>query len=426
MRKKINEIEYEGSERMDSGVEQKFRTGQTPFSDNPALPDERDDNDGNTFEQLVASKRFKDVVNKVKQYTGVRNVPSGLNGLMELQVIMMRSVKLIKEIENTNEQYLEQLAVDLVKKELGVPEGSLQFDVELTPLGDVGNEGMEMDSEEPSEDEIQDVFGVTPEEAEDDIENFMKAFEMFDMEKAKRRFINSLIQGSAKKGHYMFNLVQQELNRIDDRLLNLYGVVMSINDLLYWILPDETLEAMSGGGGESMGGSEKVDAQTDPPTIVARGVMFPILVHEVIKGVMEVLGTQGLPTDPKAAEMVMASQDTLPYEIWDIRLGPVFWEKFIEAYPDKLYEDDMREIQSYLFSRFSSLSAEEFFELSKMILKGDEKGNKILSKMVEEIIQDFKTDDYESAMSKYDDDDDDDDEGGLGGLLSDLGIDLST
>ena len=70
---------------------------------------------------------------------------------------------------------------------------------------------------------------------EDDLENFMAAFEKFNLEKAKRRFINSLIQGASKKGHYMFNLVSEELNNINPELLNLYGVLMSINDLLYWI-----------------------------------------------------------------------------------------------------------------------------------------------------------------------------------------------
>ena len=77
-----------------------------------------------------------------------------------------------------------------------------------------------------------------------------------------------------------------------------------------------------------MGGKEEVDPETDPPTIKVQGVAFPILVHELIKGVMEVLGTQGLPDDPRHAEMVMNSEDTLTAEVWDLRLGPVIWEKF--------------------------------------------------------------------------------------------------
>ena len=55
-------------------------------------------------------------------------------------------------------------------------------------------------------------------------------------------------------------------------------------------------------------------------------MFFPILIHELIKGTMEILGTQGLPDDPKQAEMVMASTDSLSSEIWDLRIGPSSWD----------------------------------------------------------------------------------------------------
>ena len=115
---------------------------------------------------------------------------------------------------------------------------------------------------------------------EDDIEAFMDAMDKSDMEKAKRRFINSLIQGASKKGHYMFNLVREELDRLDPRLLNLYGVLMSIADLMYWIIPDEMTQMMAGEG-EGVQGSEEVDDTTDPPTIKAKGLFFPVLLHDV-------------------------------------------------------------------------------------------------------------------------------------------------
>mgnify|MGYP000987200302 CR=1 FL=1 len=57
---------------------------------------------------------------------------------------------------------------------------------------------------------------------------------------------------------------------------------------------------------------------------------------------MEILGTQGLPDDPKQAEMVMASTDSLSNEIWDLRIGPILWEKFLAAYPEELFEEDKK------------------------------------------------------------------------------------
>jgi hypothetical protein len=423
MNKKLKEqIEYDGPERMDPGIQSKLEKGETPLSDNPALPRKDDDEFDNSFEQLIASKRFKDVVEKVKRYTGVREVSQ--NQLMNLQMMMMQAVQKVKQIESNNEGYLEQLAVDLVKQEMSLPDDAFQYDVELTSMpGQIDMSGMKTGSEELEDEDVVEQFGVSSSEAEDDLENFMAAFEKFDLEKAKRRFINSLIQGASKKGHYMFHLVEEQLNRINPELLNLYGVLMSINDLLYWILPDQMVMSAAQSG-QGMEGKEEVDETTDPPTIRAKGLFFPILVHELVKGVYEVMGTQGLPDDPKSAEMVMSQTDTLPYEIWDLRLGPVIWEKFTEAYPDKLYEDDMREIQNYLFSRFSALTTEEFFEVAKMILSGSNEGKKIVSNMVDEIIEELKTEDYEDAMSQFDDDDEDDNDG-LSGFLGDLGISLS-
>jgi nitrate reductase assembly molybdenum cofactor insertion protein NarJ len=423
MKKKIKEqIEYDGPERMDQGIQSKLEKGETPMSDNPGLPRKDNDELDNSFEQLVASKRFRDVVEKVKRYTGVNEVTQ--NQLMNLQGMLMQAVRQVKQIESNNEGYLEQLAVDVVKKELSLPDDAFQYDVELTSMpGQIDMSKMRKDSEEPEDEDVLDQFGVEENEAEDDLENFMAAFEKFDLEKAKRRFINTLIQGASKKGHYMYHLVKDELEKLDPKLLNLYGVLMSVNDLLYWIMPDDMV-MKAAESGQGMEGKEEVDDTTDPPTIKAKGLFFPILIHELLKGVYEVLGTQGLPDDPKAADMVMASQDTLPYEIWDLRLGPVIWEKFMASYPEKLYDDDLREIQNYLFSRFSSLTTDEFFDVAKMIMSGSDDGKKVVAKMVDEIIEELKSQDYEDAISQYDDDDDDDDDD-LSGLLDGLGISLS-
>jgi hypothetical protein len=416
MKRKINEapISYDSPERMDPSLQSKIEKGETPFSENPALPK----SEPNSFEEIIASKRFKDVVEKVKRYTGLTSV-TGQNAFMQLQMMLMNAVREVKSIENRHTEQLENLAIELVKKELAIPENAFQYDVQLSSsMGQVDTSKMRKSSEEPSAEEIEKEFNVTEEEAEEDILNFIDAFEKFDLEKAKRRFINSLIQGASKKGHYMFELISDELESIDERLLNLYGVLMSINDLLYWVMPDETMQMMSGSG-QSAEGSTEVDPETDPPTIKAKGLFFPILVHEIIKGVYEVLGSQGLPDDPKKAEMVMASQDTLPYEIWDLRLGPVIWEKFVESYPDELFEDDMREIQNYLFSRFSMLTTEEFFEVAKMILSGSKEGKQIVKKMVDEIVEELRNEEYKSVMDLMSDEEDDDD---LTDFLGSLGI----
>ena len=410
-------------ERMSPDIERKLEKQETPLSKNPAFPDLKSGDVPQTFEQLVASKRFGDVVDKVKRYTGQQNI-SGQNALMQLQMAMMSGVRELFSIQASNKEYLENLAIDLVRKEMGVRPDQLQYVAELVMPGQIDMEGFSKEGEEPSEEEIEQNF----QQQEEDLEDFISAFERFDLEKAKRRFINALIQGSSKKGHYMFELVRDELDRLDPRLLNLYGVVMSVNDLMYWVLPDEAMDMMMSQQG--VGGKEEVDIETDPPTVKARGLFFPILVHELIKGTMEVLGTQGLPDDPKQAEMVMASTDTLASEIWDLRLGPVIWEKFINAYPSQLFDEDKKYIQNYLFARFSALSADEFFKLAKSILRGDAKATQVLDRMVSEIVAHLNEvhgdeEDYSDEDTTSPEGPDDDDLNDLDDFLGSLGISRS-
>ncbi len=389
-KKRLNEapIDYEGPERMNPDIERKITSKETPYSkDFPAIP--KMDRD---YVELISSKRFKDSVEKVRRAMGDTRAIQGPNPLMSLVSTAMQSLQRVAMIQMRHKEELEQLAVDLVIKEMGIPEGAMQFEAKLVMQPMSAAQGMKKEPELPSELEI---------------EEFMGDVETFNLERAKRRFINSLIQGAAFKGGHMFNLVSRELNDIDPQLMNLYTVSQSLMEHAYWLFPD--MEQMVGSGESQMGQSE-VDEETDPPTVKARAFTFPLLVHELVKGVYEIFGTHGLPDDPRQQEMILSAEDTLPAEIWDSRLGPIFWEKFMGAYPIELFDEDKKHIQHYLFMRFSKLDSKEFFKVAKLILSGDPKGTQFIQRMVDEIVKELKQRDYEESMG-----DDDFD-------LSDLGL----
>jgi hypothetical protein len=377
-------IDYgDGEERMDPTLQNRLETGDFPGAGSEAFPSVPEEGIPNTFEELIASKRFQDVVNTVKHYTGVRNVTP--DSFMQLQQMLMGAVQRIFQIEGQNKQQLEELAVKIVREQLSIPEDALQFDAKIVGMGEIDMSGMNPGGNQQQQQQQQNAEEEAAEEFED-----------FDIEKQKRRFLNQLIQGASKKGHYMFHLVEEDLNSIDSELINLYGVMMSVNDLVYWIMPDQTTMMMAQSG-SGMAGKEEVDPDTDPPTVKARGITFPVLVHELIKGVMEVLATQGLPDDPRQAQMVMDAEDTLVAEVWDLRLGPVIWEKFRESYPYELMEDDMLEVQNYLFSEFARMDAKELFRLSKNILAGNEEGKEGLRNIVKGILDEMKKQNYEDS-----------------------------
>jgi hypothetical protein len=383
---------YEGPERMAGDIERKITGKETPYHNFPAIPDMDED-----FIDLISSKRFKDSVEKVRMAMGDTRVIQGGNPLMQLMMTVGQAMRSLVMIQSQNKKQLEDLAIELVKSEMGIPEGAMQFKAELVtqPMG--AAEGMKDEAEMPSEEEIEEFMG--------DVENF-------NLERSKRRFINSLIQGAAFKGGHMYNLVRNEINDINPQLMNLYAVTQALMEHAYWIFPD--MEGMAGSGGGQMGQSE-YDDETDPPTVKAKAVTFPLLVHELVKGVYEVFGTHGLPDDPRQREMVLNAEDSLPAEIWDSRLGPIFWEKFVATYPMELFEDDMKHIQHYLFMRFSSLTAEEFMRVAKMILSGDPKGQQFIQRMVDDIVRELKEQEYKDAMG-----DEDEDYGDID--LSDLGL----
>ena len=137
-------IDYEGPERMEPGIERKITSKQTPYHDFPAMPEmDRD------YVELISSKRFKDSVEKVRRAMGNTQAIQGGNPLMSLMMTAMQSLQTLVMIQMQNKEELEELAVELVKKEMGIPEGAMQFDAQLVmqPMGP--SEGMQEEPELP-------------------------------------------------------------------------------------------------------------------------------------------------------------------------------------------------------------------------------------------------------------------------------------
>lgn len=419
----LNEMpmDFDSPDRPHPDIQAKLATGDTPLKKVP-LPKTGEEPNKN-FQELLASERYKEVVARVKQYTGVqRPIRTDLD-LGPLAQMMMGAHEQILRIEQAHREELEKLAVELVMKEMAIPEGSLQFDAKIVGVGqiDTGDFDKSLD-DNPNIDEVdieKDLY--------DELENL-------DLEKAKRRMINSIIQGASKKGHYMYHYVADRIRQItgSESLINSYGIMMSVNDTLYWQLGDDTMKMMmgAGGGGGSIAGKESVDRNTDPPTIYARGVNFPVLVHELIKGVMEVFAIQGQPEDPDVFEKVMESEDTLEKEMWDLRLGPSIWNRIRSQFPeDVLTQENKIELQNYLLVEIFKKPAKEFLVLVKEVISGSDRGKQLLDELTRSIELMLREEDYQEALDVFNDDlnnlvdETEDDE--LKDFLGDLGIDLS-
>jgi hypothetical protein len=426
-------MKFDGTQRPDPSIEKTLSDKDSPLSDNPAL-DVDVDKDGvpDTFEELLASERYQQVVDKFKEATGVQqDVGTGMGGVMQLMPLIGQSFQQVVQTESRYKSQLEDLAIELVVNEEGLtqfepgvygikshPEKQFRLEAKLVGMGQVKQDDFEQTPEEPTE----ETFEME--------EQAFETFEDLKLERAKRRFINSIMQGSSKRGHYMYALVQRELRDLtgSDNLFNQYGVMMTANDMLYWQVPASMMlpGGAPGGGGAPVGGREEVDMETDPPTIKATAISFPILLHELIKGIKEYLGAYSMDDlDDSQAQKVMELEDTLDKEIWDLRLGPAIWDRFRASYPEEiLMDDDKKFLQNALYAEFVTMDARTLLSLANEVMSGTNLGKETLQQLVDGIIERMKGEDAEEAMENFrnsmedieDNFDDDDLEDFLGGL----------
>ena len=429
IKENLNEMpmDFDSQDRPDQGVQDKLSSGETPLKKIP-LPQTGNEPNKNV-QELLASERYKQVVEKMRQYTGTNATVSGMQGMSPLMQQMMSAHNQILSFEQNHRRELEALAVDLVKKELGIPEGSVQYDARIIGMGefnpeDFGHDEEEQGGEEEGGEEEMD-FG-------NEIE-IVNNLEDLNLEKAKRRFINTIIQGASKRGHYMYHYVEDRVREIvgNDRIIGLYGIMMSVNDALYWQLPDETMKSMGQAG--AIAGREDVDRQTDPPTVKARAVNFPVLIHELIKGTLELIALQGRKRDEEGNEedftAIEESEDTLEKEMWDLRLGPAIWDRIRSKFPeDVLTDEDKGIIQLKVFQSIFQKPAKEFLVFMKEIVSNSENGNRLMETLVRAIEEDINNYDYEQTMAEFDEDltgiSDETDNDELKGFLNNLGVDL--
>jgi hypothetical protein len=332
------------------------------------IPDQNK-NAGRTFSQEFiqqhGSEQYKEIIEKVKRYTKQHDVDP-----QQLMGHMMRSLNRIEELEKDNHKELEKLAVRMVMWDFDIPKDTIDFDVKITKNVDVGRSITQVDKGE-----------VTPE-----VVSKFSSEESMDSRVKKRRQINAMIQGMSAKGHYMFHLADKELNKISPELIDLYGSVASIGDFGYWTVPDEVtkqfhqMESTSG----AKGGEVTLDLSGQLPKIIARGKNFSILVHEIIKGVMELISLHGLPSDREQSKEVLKQADYFGGEGQDLRYGPKLWEKFIDS-----MEDDDIQLKSYIYERVVKLPHKQFNELMSEIIKGSDKSKQWIKSIANEIRNDL-------------------------------------
>lgn len=390
---------------IDPQKKRKIERNQHPHADNPAFPTAKpphrpgapykeDPNRRDTtqnYGELIGSHVYPEIIRKVHQYTGrdPRRTHPG-----ELVQIMMQSMQQVLHLEQDHRQELEQAAVQVV---LSLPEfsdareaveaGDLRLEATLLDpraMAAKMKERLQRDAPVGPDEDPGERMQVDPDEETPDYKaelnlDVPEIRGEYDAEANKRKFVNLLIQGAAINKNYAYHQIADQLRAIDPGILDLYGKLQSISELMYWIAPEQQFNQMQASG--EGGGMEEVTVEDDGIfTIRASAVCFPALIQELAKGLYDYL-SHDEDASADVRKYAYGKADTLAGEQWDTMQGPGVWRHLNHL----VNQANGTEYMGRIFRHLVTLPTGDFNELMQEILKETPRGRQYIQQVIGEI-----------------------------------------
>jgi hypothetical protein len=281
------------------------------------------------FSPSTLAKLDKQSAENLKQMLGDKT-------LMQTMVSSQQLLGQIAKAEAPYKDKLEKLAIDIVK--------------ELYPI--IDEEGITIDAKIVSMSDVNKSLdeSISPE--------------------SRRRIINSITQGAAVRGSFAFYLFKEHLDEIDPSLVEKYNEIMKNT---FGVYDDENaiamFLAMLAQGHKAAGGSSKVIIKEEQSgiTIRARAINFPMLVHEIVKGLFELISLQGFKGSKEQNQAVVDKVDVLKNEPYDLKYG-----KFIYDALRNIAVNNNAEPRTipYFFAEVYKMDDEEFIEFVENSILG--------------------------------------------------------
>lgn len=333
---------------IDKKVLNQLLNNKTSLGDNPCFPL----GDEYNFLSKLVLNRFDEIVNNCITIFDTDNIDDG--------IIIDSILPLVNEtvdIESEDVNELVDIAIKSIKEKFDIDDeidisGELTDEINSLDLNDVPTNDVKIEFEDHQEMEytINSIY--------------------------KRRFINSLIEGSNIEVYDVLKDIENEIININPRLINYYKKILCAND--YSLFKIDSLNESKNVG------SFEIDDENGRITLKAKGVILPILINELIKGCIYILSANGLPSNKKIIDYVIDKSDYYQAKLWDIRSGGALWKKFCEIIPNE-YKD----LKHYLFADIIKLEPKEFFMVMKEVLANTKKGRKIIETILKRIKYDL-------------------------------------
>ena len=215
----------------------------------------------------------------------------------------------------------------------------------------------------------------------------------------KRRMLNALVTGAAM---YYMNIIGdyiKEVFEINSDLPALYKKVIDYNTLLLYYEKDTFDEEKTTDGGKV---DVTISSELEFPTIKAEALLFPILVEETIRGVLELAVSHGLPQNIEKAKYVLSKADFKLAEVWDMRLGYALW-KLIESEVEKCGFDIVELGINFFLMEISQMDCQMFNKTLQEIFARTKKGKEIITDIAEKISYNKEKDDFDDYIQTKND-----------------------
>lgn len=297
------------------------------------------------YQKILSPQAFQNISKKSAE--SLKTMLKGKN-FMQASMDSMEFLQQLIVIEEPYRDELELIAEIVVKETYPIiKEMGILLDVKIVDPG-AGGMNLNQSEKSPSLDDIAERTGVN-----------------------KRRIINSITQGASIRGSKAFHFFKDLLDDLDSSLVERYAKLL---DAAYGIYDDDNaiamMLAMMSQNQGSQGGESSADwnEETGELTIIARAVCFPILVHEIVKGLYEIISMQGFSRDAEQNKQIAGMVDKAQNEPEDLRYGKFIYDALNSILAKYKPGEDIAQVREYFFAEIYKLSDREFIELIDALL----------------------------------------------------------
>lgn len=347
-----------------------IKNNTTSLGDHPAFPPEEED----TFVGFILKKYYNVIMKEFEgQELNVKEIAKKLNEL----------VTECKKEESGSKEALEKLCSDVCSTIFDIPEDTINIESKLVDECDMSK------------------YRMTPEPTKDFTFNDIDEMKYLSDEIYKRRMVNVLISGAALYYGTNIGYYIREIYNINPKLITLYTEITKYNLALLYNQPDtvKNIERTKSGKVDVFIGNEG-----ERVNIKAEGVIFPVLLEQTIRGLLETAAQQGLPGNEDMRNYIISKADYRLAENWDMRLGLPLWSILMQNI-DKCGMEIDEVGSNFILMELSKLKPEVFNTYLQNTFKFTKKGLSMTKELIDTIEYNKELDDFDNFVkvqnSKY-------------------------